>query len=152
MFCSLLSFCPWACGLTSAMACRMCKLCDSSLHTIDQETKGHAFFTRAQGLATTASRSLCWVQLGGSWNNGCCLWFLVLDFWNLACPVFVSSIRFELVAVQSLRFSLLFYPFSMGTSVGVMKERLGTSHLILLYGNKRLASLHTRAVQEQQLG
>ncbi len=85
-------------------------------------------------------------NLVGHENNGCCLWFFLLDFWNLACPVFVSSIRFELVAVQSLRFSLLFYPFSMGTSVGVMKERLGTSHLILLYGNERLASLRTRAV------
>jgi hypothetical protein len=75
-----------------------------------------------------------------------------LTFGNLACSVFVSSIRFELVAVQSLRFSLLFYPFSMGISVGVMKERLGTSHLILLYGKERLASLCTKTVQEQQLG
>jgi hypothetical protein len=46
-------------------------------------------------------------NLVGHENNGCCLWFLLLDFWNLACSVFVSSIRFELVAVQSLRFSLI---------------------------------------------
>ncbi len=84
-------------------------------------------------------------------NNGCCLWFLLLDF-CLTCSVFVSSIRFELVAVQSLRFSLLFYLFIMGISVGVMKERLGTSHLIFLYEKERLASLCTRDVLEQQLG
>jgi len=45
-FFSFLLFFPLT-ELTFAMACRVCKLCDSSIHSIDRETEGHAFFTRA---------------------------------------------------------------------------------------------------------
>lgn len=46
------------------LSCRMCKFCDSRLHSVGRETKGHAIHGRAEGLATNPKRSLCGVQSG----------------------------------------------------------------------------------------